>query len=107
MATASDRAECTGLSLDRKAVLTEARRLVSEGWTRRTYARDDCGHDVGCKSPKAKFFCAIGAIRRAGGDDSLLIYFRDMLEIQSIFMWNGTSTKEQVLQGFDKVILTL
>lgn len=51
-----------------RTVLTDARALLAEGkWTRGAMARNADGSMVEPEDPKACRFCALGAIRHAGG----------------------------------------
>jgi hypothetical protein len=46
-------------------VLTEAKRLITKGWTRDIYAADAEGDPIPWDDPKACHFCASGAVYRA------------------------------------------
>lgn len=41
-----------------------------EKWTKGTYARDEEGNSISCKSPEAVQFCALGAIERCYPNNS-------------------------------------
>lgn len=55
------------------AVLTaliEARRLINNGWSQKTFARDSNGKMCDWKSEEAKSFCTIGAIYKSTNCDA-------------------------------------
>lgn len=54
-----------------REVLQCARNLLAAGWTTASYARDKYGHRTSYAAPEATSFCAIGALRRCGGDESM------------------------------------
>lgn len=55
-----------------KQILTEAAKLVEQGWTQYTFARDKQGRKCLEKSDDAVYWCAIGAMMRASEADALV-----------------------------------
>lgn len=101
--------------------LIEARRLINNGWTRKTFARDAGGHMCDWGSEAAKSFCSIGAIYKATNWRSThntnlcMLVFEAVAE--NMYPGYGESsghivhyndargrTKEEVLASFDKTI---
>lgn len=89
-------------------ILTEARGYVAKGWTQGTLAKSNENRKVSFHSPRAVCWCALGALRLAGG------YYeegQDALERllpyeTELFTWNDAPgrTQAEVLALFDKAI---
>lgn len=54
-----------------RALLVRAREIVRAGWTAEVYARDAGGREVEPVSPRARRFCAVGALIRADAELNL------------------------------------
>lgn len=94
-------------------VLTEAREILVNGrWCQGAYARNVLGQQVNISSPKAFYWCLIGAVRLASGrqDSSALDVLGDALFNNGrgchLAEWNDLAgrTKEEVLHLFDEAI---
>lgn len=106
------------MAKDTKVVtlLKNARSIVSRGWCRAYLAADAMGKRVTVKSPKAKNFCAIGALRRAEfemGTNGVATEGRKALRRVlpgtdrfpgSVVSFNDRNTKKDVLKLFDRAI---
>lgn len=93
-----------------KNVLIKARSFIKRGWTRGVYARNKYGHEVDIISKSAIKFCALGAIDKATNSAvsyKMTMDFMDHIIDCSVSSWNDSSTKKQVLEGFDKAIKSL
>lgn len=102
--------------------LIEARRLINNGWSRCTFARDANGHMCDWGSEAATSFCSVGAVYRATDwrntyHTSLCLDVIDALAEQMVpagrsdrcghvVSWQDARgrTKEEVLDAFDKTI---
>lgn len=49
--------------------LRKARALIEHGWTRGSLAKTEHGQQVDSLDPRARRFCAVGALDRVGGLD--------------------------------------
>lgn len=93
-----------------KEILTEALGYIKQGWTTGWFARDATNNITNPLSLDATSFCAVGAIRRAVNTNGSLHAFevydflRKSIGIEEIPSWNDTSTKEEVIKGFEKAI---
>ena len=97
-------------------LLKTARGIIARGWCRGSMAVDANGKRVTVKSPKAKNFCAVGALRRAEhklGTTGVATEGRKALRSvlpgtgrfsASVVAFNDYSTKTDVLKLFDRAI---
>lgn len=101
--------------------LIEARRLINNGWTRTTFARDAGGHMCDWGADWATSFCSIGAIYRATdwrsthNTEVCMRVFEALAENMfpgygepsgQVVLYNDARgrTKEEILEAFDKTI---
>lgn len=107
-------------AVDQLEVLTYARGLVARNWAKRTLARDIWGLRVPVSDPRARSFCAVGAISRAEIDLALSGPCQGVAGYKlpipnlpkyamgfAVGMFNDNSTKQQVLAMFDARIAEL
>jgi hypothetical protein len=96
-------------------LLKNARSIIARGWCRTNLATDANGKRVTVKNPKAKSFCAIGALRRAEhvmGTTGVATEGRKVLRSvlpascfsASVVSFNDYGTKQEVLKLFDRAI---
>ena len=91
--------------------LIAARKLIEQGWTQGTYARDANGEDVDATDDRAVCWCSYGAIVRAYDEDfEAAEAARDVLRAavgtKYAASWNDAPerTQAEVLQAFDDAI---
>ncbi|MGB8182624.1 MAG: hypothetical protein WCF13_09665 [Stellaceae bacterium] len=103
--------------LDIRAILTEGRRLIAEGWCQGAMAKDARGRAVEASSPDAVAFDLMGAVERAvlnllGGDRGALIqnYYKGFYALawalhthSRLSAWNDDALRRhvEVLERFD------
>lgn len=72
----------------RELILAAADLIEQPGcWTQEVLARDKKGDPINPTSPQAVRWCAIGAIRKIGGDDELAIALA-ISRLRDIATWN-------------------
>lgn len=89
-------------------IYREAAKLVRNGWTQGTYARDLAGRKVGHWDVHAVRFCALGALRRASGAETcehqVNRHLYEHLGRRLIDQWNdGPNTDENVAKTMEAV----
>jgi len=92
--------------------LVSARAKIAkpEDWTQDALARNALGHGLYSSHDHAAVcWCALGAIRAAGGKHSLEVFaavnhFARVNDIIDIPAWNDSVTHEEVLAAFDRAI---
>lgn len=102
----------TGTTNKTKQVLEKALSLIERGWTQGTGARDSFGRSVSIDAPDAVTFCAIGALTKVTGANSLRVIHNHRLLLEragagtGITNWNDSTkrTKEEVIAVFKKAI---
>ena len=91
-----------------KAILLGAAVLVEKGWTQWRFAADEQGVVVSPESPRAVCWCAVGAIRRAGVNTTLVREAKDAFKELTHFpisTWNDhhKRTAAEVADALRKV----
>lgn len=100
--------------------LIEARRLIRNGWSQKTFARDSRGNMCDWGSERAQSFCSIGAIYKATDwrnthNTSLCMDVMNIVaehmplgynsvSVEHVARYNDKHTKEEVLDAFDRSI---
>ena len=112
------------VKMDTKAVLLEARELISLGWNQGYIASDFYGNEVGPLSPKAVSFCLIGAlicaVKNVHPDEVITSRMQMEKEIREFIMNyigegtrlnrfndDGSRTQDEVLEMLDGAILSV
>jgi hypothetical protein len=101
-----------------RRIYRDARALIAdpEHWTRGAMARDakeGPWNTVRPLAPEAVSWCAYGALQKAQDGyhlsvmEELTSYMSRTLGASGVIHWNDTSTHEEVLAGFDRVIESL
>lgn len=96
--------------MDKKDVLIAARELISEEsrWTKGEAARSKDGSSVDPNSPLAVCWCAVGAIEKIAGLNTLAFWHaQDSLRMKSrinIAEYNDKHSHKRVLALFDRAI---
>lgn len=101
---------------DVKQVLTKARKLIEIGWTRGANARNNRHQELPITSSDATYFCVHGAVCRATHDlqlpDEISYRAMERLDavtpggVSAVFFNDQASTKTQVLDLIDKVLVS-
>ena len=99
-------ADATDVRVGAVRIARGAVRIVSTGWTKGVYCRDQDGRSTPQGASDACTFCAVGAIRRAAGNPAVtpldvewvikaLGYVVGKADVGGVFLWNDSDTTSQ------------